>query len=76
MLGARQHRGEGDVERQALRLQFAAGLLGLGNALLGEIRILPAGEQILQIPFALAVTHEHKKTVAHSQNSVFDFVGF
>ena len=29
MLGARQHRGEGDVERQPLRLQLAAGLLGL-----------------------------------------------
>ena len=39
-------------------------------ALLGEIGILPAGEEILQIPFALAVTHEHEKTVAHSVSSV------
>ena len=44
--------------------------LRFGDALLGEIGILPAGEEILQIPFALAVTHEHEKTVAHSHDSV------
>ena len=71
--GARQVRGEGDVERQPLRLQLAAGLLGLGDALLGEVRILPAGEQVLQIPFALAVTHEHEKTIAHSDDFRFRF---
>jgi hypothetical protein len=65
MLGARQVRGEGDVERQPLRLQFAAGVLGFGDTLLGEVRVLPAGEQVFQIPFALAVPHKHEKTVAH-----------
>jgi hypothetical protein len=65
MLGARQVRGEGNVERQALRLQFTAGVPCLGNALLGEVRIFPAREQVLQIPIALPVTHEHKKTFAH-----------
>ena len=47
-----------------------AGVLGLGDALLGQIGILPAGEEIFQIPFALAVTHKHEKTVAHSIVSV------
>ena len=70
VLGARQHRGEGDVERETLRLQFAAGVFRLGNALFGEIGVLPAGEEILQIPFALAMPHEHKKTIAHFQSSV------
>ncbi|MEH2618899.1 hypothetical protein V1285_003845 [Bradyrhizobium sp. AZCC 1620] len=65
MLRPCQVRGEGNVERQPLRLQLAAGLLGLGNALFGEIRVLPAGEQVFQIPFTLPVTHEHKKTFAH-----------
>ena len=38
------------------------GALGVdtGSTLFGEIRIFPAGEQVLQIPFALPVTHEHK----------------
>ncbi len=65
VLRALEHRGKGDVERQRLCLQFAAGFPGFGDALLGEIGILPAGEEILQVPFALAMTQEHEKTVAH-----------
>jgi hypothetical protein len=42
-----------------------AGVPCLGNPLFGEIGILPAGEEILQVPFALAMTHEHEKTVGH-----------
>ena len=34
-------------------------------ALLGQIDVAPAGEQVFQIPFALAVTDEHEKTVGH-----------
>src|SRR5204863_4535392 len=30
-----------------------------------QIDVLPAGEQVFQIPFALAVTDEHKKAVVH-----------
>ena len=52
-----------------LRLQLAAGFLGFGDAQLGEVGILPAGEEILQVPFALAMTHQHKKTVAHFLDS-------
>ncbi|BCG91912.1 hypothetical protein MesoLj131a_07760 [Mesorhizobium sp. 131-2-1] len=29
-------------------------------ALLGQIYVAPAGEQVLQVPFALAVAHEHE----------------
>ncbi len=54
-----------------LRLQLAAGFLGLGDALFGEVGILPAGEEVLQIPFALAVAHQHEKTVAHCCDPVF-----
>src|SRR5215472_1790427 len=65
VLRARQHRGEREVERQPFRLQLTSGFLRLGNALFGEIRILPACEQVLQIPFALAVAQQHKKTFVH-----------
>src|SRR5262245_40010369 len=75
MLGARQIGGEGEVERQPLLLQLAAGGFGFRNALLGEVRILPAGEEVFQIPVALAVAHEHKKTVVHS-NCPFDELNF
>jgi hypothetical protein len=67
-----QHRGKGDVERQRLRLQLAAGLIGLGDPLLAKIGVLLAGEEILQVPFALAVTHQHEKTIAHSFSFRFD----
>src|SRR5664280_1804924 len=36
-----------------------------GDALVGQVDIAPAGEQVLQVPVALAVTHEHEKTVGH-----------
>src|SRR5262249_18444627 len=70
MLGAREHRGERDVELKALPPQLAAGVFRLRNALLRQVRILPAREQVFQIPFALAVTHEHEKTIAHFTRSV------
>src|SRR5262249_33288544 len=65
MLCAREHRSEGDVELKAMRLQLVPGISCFRNALLGQARILPAREQVFQIPFALAVTHEHEKTIAH-----------
>jgi hypothetical protein len=70
VLRTAQHRSEGDIERQPLRLQFAAGFICFGDPLRGEIGVLPAGEQVLQVPFALAVTHQHKETVAHFSNSI------
>src|ERR1019366_9356047 len=64
-LGADQRGGEGNVELDPLRLELAAGLARLGDALVGQVDIAPAGEQVLQVPVALAVTHEHKKAVGH-----------
>ena len=61
-----EHRGEGDIEMQPLRLEFFAGGTRLGDAFLGQTDIAPAGEQIFQIPIALAVAHEHEKPVTHS----------
>ena len=65
VLGAGQRRGESAVEGQAHRLEAGSGSLGLVHALFGEVGVFPAGEQILQIPFALAVTDEHKQTFGH-----------
>ncbi len=48
-----------------LAFKLAAGLARLGDALVGQIDIAPAGEQVLQVPVALAVTHEHEKSVSH-----------
>src|SRR5450631_1764894 len=70
VLRALEHRGKGDIERQPLRLQLAAGVFGLGDPLIREIGILPAGKEVLQIPFALAMTHKYEKSVAHSFDSV------
>ena len=64
-LRALERRREGDVEVEPLRLQLAAGLARFRDALLGQIDVAPAGEQVLQIPLALAVTHEHEKTFSH-----------
>ena len=57
-LGAGEFAGEGGVEAEALGLQLAAGGFRLLDAFLGQIRVLPAGEEVLQVPFALAVADE------------------
>lgn len=38
---------------------YLAGLFGLFDTLGREISVMPATESILQIPLALAVSHEH-----------------
>jgi len=61
-------RSNTDVKRcrtTALRLQPAAGFPGLGNPQFGEIGDPSSGEEVLQVPFALAVAHEHEKSIAH-----------
>ena len=65
-LRAHERRGEGNIEAQPLRLKPAAGGARLADAVLGQIDVAPAGEQIFQIPLALAVAHEHEKPVTHS----------
>ena len=64
-LRALERRGEGDVEGEPLRLELAAGLARFLDALLGQADVAPAGEQVLQVPVALAVAHEHEKPVGH-----------
>ena len=55
--------GEGDVELHAHRLQPPAGLACFLDAEIGQARVLPAGEQVLEVPFALAVAGEDEKAV-------------
>src|SRR5664280_833858 len=64
-LRADERGGEGDVELDALAFKLAAGLARLGDALVGQVDIAPAGEKVLQVPVALAVPHEHEKTISH-----------
>src|SRR6185437_37942 len=59
-VGALEPRGERHVERDALRLELAAGGFCFLDALFGEVDILPACEQIFQIPVALAVPDKHE----------------
>src|SRR5437763_16255558 len=65
VLRALEHRGESDIERKPLRLQLAASFPCLRDPLCSKIRLLPAGEKVLPIPFALAMTHQPETTVAH-----------
>src|SRR5207247_1481160 len=60
-----ERRGVADVEADALRLELAAGVARFLHAVLGEVDVLPAGEQVGQVPFALAVAHQHKQAVSH-----------
>src|SRR5690606_24724262 len=55
-----EHGRERDIEDEARFLQRAARLGRLATPLLGEVDIRPPGEQILEVPFALAVAHEHQ----------------
>ncbi|MNY42542.1 hypothetical protein D3C86_1774450 [compost metagenome] len=54
-LGADQRRGEGDVELDAVVGKRLAARLGLFDAKFGQVGITPAGEQVLQVPVALAM---------------------
>src|SRR5262249_62028144 len=67
-LSADDRGGKGHVEAQSRRLEFAAGGTGLRDTSRSEVHILPAGEEILAIPFAFAVTHQHEQTITHSRN--------
>src|SRR5690606_21548614 len=53
-----ERRGEGDVEAEPARLQPLAGGGRLRLPLFGQADVAPPGEQVLQVPFALAVAHE------------------
>ncbi len=55
---ALQHRGKGDLRLELLALQFAAGLCRLLAPQIAQVDVMPAGEQILDVPGALAVTDQ------------------
>jgi len=63
--GAFQHRGERDVERDALGPEQLAGLLGLDESLRREVHVDPAREQVLEVPDALAVAQQDEFAGAH-----------
>src|SRR5271166_5819896 len=60
-----QRRSEAYVEEETLRLELAAGGACLRDAVLGEVDVLPAGEEIPEIPLALAMTHQHENPLDH-----------
>ena len=64
VLGADERRGEGEVEGDPVRLHSAPGLLGLLDARRAQIDVAPSGEQVLEVPFALAVAQQDEETIA------------
>src|SRR4029077_12428137 len=69
-LRANERRGEADIEADALRFELATGGARFFDAVFGEIDLAPAGEQVFQIPLALAVAHEHENSLTHPLSSV------
>ncbi|MNH92223.1 hypothetical protein D3C73_447990 [compost metagenome] len=67
LLGALQVGGERNVELDAGFGQRLASGLGFLDPERGQVRVLPAGEQIFEIPIALAVANEDKST-AHEND--------
>ena len=51
------------VEDETERLETLAGRFRLADALLGQAGVFPAGEQVFQVPVALAVAHQHQEDV-------------
>src|SRR5690606_38535369 len=68
-LRARQRGRVSDIELETGGLQALASGLGFGMALFGQARIAPAGEQVLEVPFALTVADQDEST-RHMQRSV------
>src|SRR5208337_1490845 len=57
---ANEDRREGNVEGETLCLELAASGACLGNALLRQINVFPAGEKILEVPLALAMPYQYE----------------
>jgi hypothetical protein len=64
VLRALQVGGEGDIEGDPFRLELAAGGSRLLDAERRQRRVLPAREEVLQVPLALAVAAKDEK-MAH-----------
>ena len=76
MLRANECRGEGDIEADVLRLELAPGGARFPDTVVGEADVTPAGEEVFQIPLALAVTHEHENSLTHSPSFCLARAGF
>ena len=63
-LGPLQHAREGGVEVHAARLQKAGGDERLDQPLLGEVGVVPAGEEVAAVPLALTVPDQHERVIA------------
>jgi hypothetical protein len=50
------------IELEAGGLQRLGAGLGLLDAELGQVRVLPAGEEVFQVPFALAVADKDERS--------------
>ena len=62
VLGALEGRGVVEIRLEALRLDELAGGARFVDALFGQVRILPAGEQVLEVPVALSVADEDESS--------------
>ncbi len=58
--GPFQHGRVGDVEREVQPSEQLPGRSGLAYALLGQIDVVPPGEQVLQVPLTLSVAAQHQ----------------
>ena len=56
----REHRGEGDGGTELLAQQFAPGLRRLEQSLFAQVDVVPAGEQVIDIPGALSVADQNQ----------------
>mmetsp|Transcript_97451 Transcript_97451/g.284570 ORF Transcript_97451/g.284570 Transcript_97451/m.284570 type:complete len:448 (-) Transcript_97451:47-1390(-) len=61
--GALEDRGVADVKLKALVLDERSCVLGLPDALLGEVDVDPAGEAVVHVPLRLAVAREDEQGV-------------
>src|SRR5712671_5072798 len=58
--GALEDRRKRDIDRELFLQQLAAGLCSLPAALVRQVNVVPAGEQVLHVPDALAVTNQNQ----------------
>ena len=58
--GPGQERGVEDPQVQGSLRQQAAGLARLGLAELGQVHVVPSGEEVLGVPLRLAVAEEYQ----------------
>jgi hypothetical protein len=58
--GALEYRSKAEVEADPGLGQEPAGQAGLGDALLGEIDVMPAGKAVVAVPRALPMAQKNK----------------